>query len=100
METTRDYEVEIACIDELWTLGFREYFIGTSGELEEDEYQYRQELDLKLSPEEAKHMGLEKRVPGGWTMSDTGALLLEFSAPDSVTDYINNLPEYTIQPRD
>ena len=104
METTNDYEFYIfQNSDDIWVLQPREYFLDEHGEWADDEYQIRDELSYKLSEEEAAHMDfpatLEKIHYSDRTMSDCFYIRHNYNAPQSVLDYLDNLPEYTVEPR-
>lgn len=101
-EKTNEYELELLIGGDEWMLVPREYFLNESGEWDEDEYQSCPHLTYTLSQEEAKVMDLPNSIYGKeCTMTDRSWLeMMNITLPQGVIDYFDNLPEYTIQPRD
>ncbi len=100
-EKTNEYEIAISLIGDRWQLAPREYYLGDDGEWLEDEYQYRSYLNYTLAPEEAKHMDLPNCIGGeDFTMSDSSYIKSYYNPPQSVVEYLDTLPEYTVEPRD
>ena len=101
METTNKYEFLLFKSEgDVWTLEPREYFLDKSGEWEEDEFQIRDDLSYILSAEEVAYMDLPNSIYGDEsTMTDTDDLRYIRKCPQSVLDYLDKLPEYTVEPR-
>jgi TPR repeat protein len=99
---TNEYEFELLLDGDKWWLVPREYFLNESGEWDEDEYQSRSDLSYTLSQEEAKVMDLPNSIDGQeFTMTDRSWLeMMNITLPQGVIDYFDNLPEYTVKPRD
>ena len=103
-EKTNEYEFYIfRNSDDVWVFEPREYFLDDDGEWGEDEYQIRSDLSDRLSEEEAAYMDfpatLEKIHYADNVMSDTGYIKSFYNPPQSVLDYLDNLPEYPVEPR-
>lgn len=101
METTNKYEFFLFKGDgDVWTLEPREYFLNKFGEWDEDEFQIRDNLSYTLSEEEAAFMDLPNSIDGDEsTMTDTDDLKYLRKCPQSILDYLDSLPEYTVEPR-